>query len=136
MSMKLSHVGIAIENLADAVGAFSVIFNREPDSREEVADQKVHTAIFSAGKSRVEFLEATAPDSPIAKFIDKRGPGIHHIALQVDDIGAELRRLKAAGIRLIDETPRTGVEGALIAFIHPKSTAGILVELQQIRETK
>ncbi len=131
MSVKLSHVGIAIENLADAVEAFSVLFDRRPDSREEVADQKVQTAIFAAGDSRVELLEATAPDSPIAKFIDKRGPGIHHIALQVDDIAAELRRLKSAGIRLIDETPRQGAEGALIAFIHPGSTAGILVELQQ-----
>jgi len=136
MSVKLSHVGIAIENLADAVEAFSVIFNRQPESREQVADQKVTTAIFDAGESRVELLEATAPDSPIAKYIDKRGPGIHHIALQVDDIVAELSRLKSAGIRLIDETPRKGAEGALIAFIHPKSTAGILVELQQQNREK
>jgi methylmalonyl-CoA/ethylmalonyl-CoA epimerase len=136
MAVKLSHVGIAIENLAEAVEAFAVIFNHKPDSREEVADQKVQTAMFVAGESRVELLEATAPDSPIARFVDKRGPGIHHIALQVDDIAAELRRLQAAGIRLIDETPRRGVGGALIAFIHPKSTAGILVELQQIPESK
>lgn len=134
MSVKLSHVGIAVENLADAVEAFSIIFNHNPDSREEVADQKVQTAMFAAGDSRVELLEATDPDSPIAKFIDKRGSGIHHIALQVDDIREELRRLKAAGIRLIDETPKKGAEGALIAFIHPKSTAGILVELQQMPE--
>lgn len=131
MSMKLSHIGIAIENLAEAEEAFSVLFGRKPDSREEVVDQKVATAVFAAGESRVELLEATAPDSPIAKFITKRGPGIHHIALQVDDIEGELRRLKAAGIKLIDETPRKGVGGASIAFIHPRSTAGILIELQQ-----
>lgn len=131
MAVKLSHVGVAIENMAEAVEAFSIIFSRQPDSREEVADQKVQTAIFAAGESRVELLEATASESPIAKFIEKRGPGIHHIALQVDDIAAELRRLKAAGIRLIDETPRKGAEGALIAFIHPESTAGILIELQE-----
>jgi methylmalonyl-CoA/ethylmalonyl-CoA epimerase len=131
MSMKLSHIGIAIENLTEAEKTFSVIFGRKPDSREEIADQKVNTAVFVAGESRVELLEATAPDSPIAKFISKRGPGIHHIALEVDDIEGELLRLKAAGIKLIDETPRKGVGGALIAFIHPKATAGILIELQQ-----
>lgn len=131
MPIKLSHIGVAIENLGEAEKAFSVIFGRNPDSREEVTDQMVKTAIFAAGESRVELLEATAPDSPIGKFISKRGPGIHHIALEVDDIEGELRRLKAAGIKLIDETPRKGVGGALIAFIHPRAAAGILIELQQ-----
>jgi methylmalonyl-CoA/ethylmalonyl-CoA epimerase len=134
MPMKLSHIGIAIENLAGAVEAFSLLFGRGPDRSEEILDQKVKAAIFSAGGSRVELLEATAPDSPIAKFIDRRGPGIHHIALEVDDIEGELRRLKSAGVRLIDESPRKGVGGALIAFVHPRSTAGILVELQQKKE--
>jgi len=131
VSKKLSHIGIAVSSLQDAVEAFSLIFGDQPDAYDEVADQKIKTAIFAAGDSRVELLEATSADSPIAKFLDKRGPGIHHMAVEVDDLVGELARLKKAGVRLIDETPRVGAEGALIAFIHPKSTAGILIELQQ-----
>jgi len=131
VSKKLSHIGIAVSSLQDAVEAFSLIFGDQPDAYDEVADQKIKTAIFAAGDSRVELLEATSADSPIAKFLEKRGPGIHHMAVEVDDLVGELARLKKAGVRLIDETPRVGAEGALIAFIHPKSTAGILIELQQ-----
>lgn len=131
MSVRLAHVGVAVNDLDEAIRAFSVILGKEPDGIEEVADQKVRTAIFGTGQSSLEFLIGTAPDSPIARYIEKRGAGIHHVCLKVDDLPAELKRLKAAGIRLIDETPREGAEGALIAFLHPKSTAGILVELQQ-----
>jgi methylmalonyl-CoA/ethylmalonyl-CoA epimerase len=131
MAKKLSHIGIAVDNFEMAVAAFSIIFGCEPEAFEDVADQKVKTAVFAAGESRVELLIGTSPDSPIAKYIAKRGPGIHHLAIEVDDIHGELARLKGAGMELIDETPRRGAEDALIAFIHPRSTAGILIELQQ-----
>ncbi len=131
MNGKLSHIGIAVANLKEAVEVFSTVLDKEPECFEEIADQKIKTAIYATGESRVELLEGTSPDSPISKFIEKRGPGIHHMAVQVDDIDKELARLKEAGVRLIDETPRLGAEGAQIAFIHPKSTAGILIELQQ-----
>jgi len=131
VSKKLSHIGIAVSNLTEAVRAFSEVLGDEPDAYDEVADQKIKTAIFATGESRVELLEAASSDSPIAKFIEKRGPGIHHMAIEVDDLPGELARLQKSGVRLIDEKPRTGAEGALIAFIHPKSTAGILIELLQ-----
>jgi methylmalonyl-CoA/ethylmalonyl-CoA epimerase len=131
LARKLSHIGIAVADLKEAVEAFSIVLGGDPDHYEEVVDQKIKTAIFAAGPGRVELLEATSPDSPIAKFLEKRGPGIHHMAVEVDDLTEELIRLKKAGLRLIDETPRFGAEGTLIAFVHPKSTAGILIELQQ-----
>ena len=128
---KLSHIGIAVENLTDAVEAFSKVLGGSPDSYEEIVDQKVRTAIFDCRDIRVELLEGTAPDSPITKFIEKRGPGIHHMAVQVDNIIEESKRLNDSGMKLIDESPRAGAEGSMIAFIHPKSTAGILIELQE-----
>jgi methylmalonyl-CoA/ethylmalonyl-CoA epimerase len=133
MNKKLSHIGIAVENLEEAVKAFSTVMGADPDGSEEIPDQEVKAAIFSAGDSRVELLEGTSPDSPITKFMEKRGPGIHHLAIQVEDLKSELARLKEAGFRLIDEIPRVGAGGNLIAFIHPKATAGILIELQQIK---
>ncbi|MEZ5360387.1 MAG: methylmalonyl-CoA epimerase [Candidatus Zixiibacteriota bacterium] len=131
MSRTLAHIGIAVESLAEAVPAYVKLFDKEPDCFEEVAEQKVKTAIFGAGESRVELLEGTAPDSPITKFIEKKGPGIHHMCIRVDNLEDELQRLKDEGFRLIDEKPRKGAEGMLVAFIHPKSTGGILVELNQ-----
>ncbi|MOA52332.1 Glyoxalase/Bleomycin resistance protein/Dioxygenase superfamily protein [compost metagenome] len=98
---------------------------------EEVEDQKVRTAVFPVGESRIELLEPTSPDSPVAKFLEKRGEGIHHVALGVQDVAAALARLKAEGARLIDEAPRKGAGGAMIAFVHPKSTGGVLLELCQ-----
>jgi methylmalonyl-CoA/ethylmalonyl-CoA epimerase len=133
MSTKLSHIGIAVENLAQAIEVFSTILQRDPNAVEEIADQKVKLAIFDEGDCCIELLEGISPDSAVSKFVAKRGPGIHHLSLQVDDLSAELGRLKKAGIRLIDETPRAGAEGTLIAFAHPGSTAGILIELQQKR---
>lgn len=131
MSRKLAHIGIAVTSLTEAVPAFVKLFDKEPDSYEEVVEQKVKTAIFAAGESRVELLEGTAPDSPITKYIEKKGAGIHHMCIRVDNLEEELQRLKDEGMRLIDETPRKGAEGMLVAFIHPKSTGGILVELNQ-----
>lgn len=131
MAGKIAHIGIAVTDLADAVRAFSIVMNADAESTEEVADQKVKTAIFAAGESKVELLEGTSDDSPISKFISKRGPGIHHMALEVEDIEKELSRLKESGVKLIDETPRIGVGGTRVAFIHPKSTAGILIELRE-----
>ena len=134
MKKSVSHIGIAVENLTKAVEAFSKILGGPPDTYEDVVDQRVQTAIYNCGEIRVELLEGTAPDSPITKFIERRGPGIHHMAVEVDDIETELSRLKQSGLRLIDEIPRKGAEGAQIAFIHPTSTAGILIELQQKAE--
>lgn len=131
MRRELAHIGIAVTSLAEAVPAYEKLFDKKPDCIEEVTEQKVKTAIFGAGESRVELLEGTAPDSPITKFIEKKGAGIHHMCIRVDSLEEELQRLKEEGFRLIDEKPRKGAEGMLVAFIHPKSTGGILVELNQ-----
>lgn len=131
MPKRISHIGIAVTDLEAAVKIFSTLLGYGPEGYEEVAHQKVTTAIFNAGESRLELLQGTADDSPISLFVHKRGPGMHHVALQVDDIHAELARLKKAGMQLIDDTPRPGVGGTLIAFLHPRSTAGVLVELRQ-----
>ncbi len=132
MAIKgISHVGVAVDDLAQAISALAIIFDHPPDKLESVTDQKIKAALFSAGQSQIELLAGTDDDSPISKYISKKGNGIHHLCLIVDNLEEELKRLKVAGIRLIDETPRQGVEGKLIAFIHPKSTAGILIELQQ-----
>lgn len=131
MVSKLAHIGIAIKDLDDAAKIFSILLDRNPDAIEDIADQKVKAVNFDVEGGRLELLAGTATDSPISKFIEKKGAGIHHISLEVDDIEAEIKRLEAAGIQMIDKTPRRGAEGALIAFIHPKSTAGILIELNQ-----
>jgi methylmalonyl-CoA/ethylmalonyl-CoA epimerase len=128
---KLSHVGVAVKNLDEASKIFSKLFNIEHVETEEVKDQKVKLAFFHVGGASVELTESTAPDSPIAKFIEKRGEGVHHLSFEVDDIKAELARLKAEGFQLIDETPRIGAGGYWIAFIHPKSTNGVLVEISE-----
>ena len=131
MISKLAHIGIAVKNLDEATETFAKLLGKRPDAIEEVTDQKVKTAIFGTEGGRLELLVGTAPDSPISKFIDKKGAGIHHLCLEVDDIEAEIKRLEAAGIQMIDRTPRQGAEGCLVAFIHPKSTSGILIELNQ-----
>lgn len=131
MTDRIAHIGIAVKDLESAIEAFSDLLNCPPDHKEEVTDQKVQTAMFKVGQSKLELLEGTSPDSAISKYIEKRGPGIHHICLEVDDIEKELERLKQNGASLIDEKPRIGVGGRKIAFVHPRSTAGILIELQQ-----
>ena len=130
MFKKIDHVGIAVKNLEEAIKVWEGLGLRV-DEIEEVPDQKVRTAIIHIGESRIELLEPTAEDSPIAKFIAKRGEGIHHIALGVDNIEEHLKELKEKGYRLIDEKPRIGAGGAKIAFVHPKAVTGVLLELCQ-----
>ena len=133
MIKKVDHIGIAVKNLEDVIKIWENL-GLKVEEIEEVPDQKVRTAIFHAGETRIELLEATAEDSPIAKFIEKMGEGIHHIALGVDNIEEHLEKLKEKGFRLIDEKPRIGAGGAKIAFVHPKSVGGVLLELCEREE--
>jgi len=135
MKATLDHIGIAVKDLAAALAFYRDALGLEIEGTEEVASQKVRAHFAGVGEARLELLEATAPDSPIAKFIDKRGPGLHHITLRVGDIHAALAQLKARGIRLIDEEPRPGAEDSLIAFVHPGATGGVLIELKQAEST-
>jgi methylmalonyl-CoA/ethylmalonyl-CoA epimerase len=128
MFKKIDHVGIAVKNLEEAIKVWEGL-GLKVEEIEEVPDQKVRTAIIHIGESRIELLEPTAEDSPIAKFIAKRGEGIHHIALGVTNIEEHLKELKEKGYRLIDEEPRIGAGGAKIAFVHPKAVTGVLLEL-------
>ena len=134
MKATLDHVGIAVGDLAQALAFYRDALGLEVEPPEEVPSQRVRTHFVPVGEATLELLEPTAPDSPIAKFIEKRGPGVHHVTLRVDDLHEALGRLKARGVRLIDEAPREGAEGALIAFVHPSSTHGVLVELKQRRK--
>jgi len=127
--MKIHHVGIAVESLSAAIPIFEKLLGRAPDSEESVADQKVRVAVFNLPGSRIELLEATSPDSPIARFIAKRGQGIHHLTLAVPELAGKLRELEESGIRLIDREARAGAGGEQIAFLHPSTTAGVLIEL-------
>ena len=132
MRAVLDHVGIAVKDLQAALAFYRDALGLEVEAPEEVASQKVRAHFLPVGQSSLELLEATSPDSAIAKYIDKRGPGLHHITLRVDDISAALAQLKARGARLVDEQPRPGAEGALVAFVHPSSAHGVLVELKQV----
>lgn len=127
--MKLEHIGIATRGIDDALAFWRDALGLEVVSTEEVAEQKVRVAMLPLGETHVELLEPTSADSPIAKFLEKRGPGIHHLAVRVKDIRATLAQLKERGARLIDETPRTGAGGCLVAFVHPSSANGVLLEL-------
>lgn len=127
--MKLEHIGIATRGIDEAIGFWRDALGLEVVETEEVEEQKVRVAMLPVGEPRVELLEPTSADSPIAKFLEKRGPGIHHIAMRVQDIRATLARLKEKGARLIDEAPRVGAGGCLVAFIHPASSGGVLLEL-------
>jgi len=129
MLKKIDHLGIAVRDL-DAVRRFYTDLLELPDLGEEiVAEQKVRVAFLPVGETKVELLEPTSPDSPIAKFIESKGEGIHHVSFAVDDINLALSKLKERGVRLIDEVPRIGAHGAKIAFIHPKASSGVLIEL-------
>ncbi|MFZ0240961.1 MAG: methylmalonyl-CoA epimerase [Desulfobacterales bacterium] len=129
--LKIDHLGIAVGSIDEGKNFWSDILGLSFDGTETVAEQKVTTAFFPVGESEVELLESTAPDGPIAKYMEKKGAGIQHIAFRVADIDAALAELKEKGVRLIDETPRKGAGGAKIAFLHPKATGGVLVELCQ-----
>jgi methylmalonyl-CoA epimerase len=131
MKAILDHVGIAVKDLGAATAFYRDALGLEIEAPEEVASQRVRAHFLPVGEAKLELLEATAPDSPIAKYTEKRGAGLHHITLRVDDIHAALTQLKARGVRLIDEQPRPGAEHALVAFIHPASAHGVLVELKQ-----
>jgi len=128
--LKVDHIGIAVKSLAES-SKFYELLGLESTGTEEVAEQKVRVAFFPSGDSEIELLESTAPDGPIARYIEKNGEGIQHVALRVDNIEAALIELKGKGVRLIDEKPRYGAGGAKIAFIHPKATGGILLELSE-----
>ena len=127
--LKIDHLGVAIKNIAEGQKFWADALGIACEGSETVAEQGVTTAFFPVGESEVELLESTEPDGPVAKYIEKKGTGIQHIAFRVEDIEAALKELTEKGIRLIDEIPRKGAGGARIAFLHPKSTGGVLVEL-------
>ncbi|HKX32743.1 MAG TPA: methylmalonyl-CoA epimerase [Blastocatellia bacterium] len=128
---KIQHLGVAVNSIEEAIGFWRDGLGLELEGIEIVEEQGVRVAMLPIGESRIELLEAASPESPVGKFITKRGPGIHHLCLEVSEIRAKLAELKARGVRLIDEEPRIGAGGALVAFIHPASTGGVLVELTQ-----
>lgn len=132
--MKINHLGIATNGIDEALKFWSDALGLENVHTEIVEDQKVKVAMLPIGETRIELLEPTSEDSPISKFLAKRGPGIHHIAVEVDDIAKTLANLKSKGMHLIDEQARVGAEGCLVAFIHPKSAGGVLLELVQTVE--
>ena len=131
---KIEHIGIAVINLEEASILYEKLFGAPAYKEEEVASEGVRTAFFMSGTNKIELLEASNPESPIAKFITKKGEGIHHIAFDVDDIVAEIERLKNEGFIILNEVPKKGADNKLVAFLHPKSTSGVLIELcQEIR---
>jgi len=129
MTEKIDHIGIAVKDLKEGIANYVGILGIQCTGTEEIAEQKVRVAMIPVGDVNIELLESTAPDGPVARFIERKGEGFHHIAFRVSDIRAEIERLKERGVRLIDQEPRIGAHGAKIAFIHPKSTGGVLMEL-------
>jgi methylmalonyl-CoA/ethylmalonyl-CoA epimerase len=129
MPKKISHIGIAVTSIDESLPFYTEVLGLEYEGEEVVAEQKVRVAFLVIGESRIELLEPTAPDSPVAKFLEKNGPGIHHVAYQVDGLEGRLAALKGQGVRLIDETPRIGAHHTRIAFLHPKASGGVLTEL-------
>lgn len=131
---KIEHLGIAVSDLEAAESLYTQLLGVAPYKREEVASEQVITSFFKVGDNKIELLQSSNPEGTIARFIEKRGEGIHHVAFDVDDIEAEMARLKAAGFVLLNETPKKGADNKLICFVHPKNTHGVLVELcQEIR---
>lgn len=132
---KIEHIGIAVKDLQISNDLFERLLGTPAYKEEEVASEGVKTSFFMNGPNKIELLEATNPDSPIAKFIEKKGEGIHHIAFDVEDIVAEISRLKSEGFNVLNETPKKGADNKLVAFLHPKGTNGVLIELcQEIKE--
>jgi methylmalonyl-CoA epimerase len=123
------HIGIAVADLDEAIATYARLFGATLEHRERVEDQGVEAASLRTGASRLELLCALGPDTPVGKFVAKRGPGMHHIAFEVADLGAELARLRSSGAQLIDDTPRRGLFGLQVAFVHPEATGGVLAEL-------
>lgn len=132
----IEHIGIAVKSLEEAIPYYEKVLGLECYNIEEVADQKVKTAFFRVGQTKIELLESTDPEGTIAKFIEKKGEGVHHIAFAVDNVEGALADCEAAGVRLIDKAPRGGAEGLSIAFLHPKSTMGMLTEFCEDKNKK
>jgi methylmalonyl-CoA/ethylmalonyl-CoA epimerase len=126
---KIDHIGVAVADLEKTIRVYREQLGLEFKGIEEVEEQKVRVAFFPVGESKIELLESTDPEGPVGKFIEKKGEGVHHVSLRVADIESEIKRLKEKGVALLDEKPRYGAGGAKIAFIHPKSTGGVLIEL-------
>lgn len=129
--LKIEHLGIAVKQLSASIPLFEQLLNTPCYKTETVDTEGVNTAFFQAGEGKIELLEATKEGSPIAKFIDKKGEGIHHIAFEVENIEAEMKRLSALGFELLNQTPKNGADNKLVCFLHPKSTNGVLIELCQ-----
>jgi methylmalonyl-CoA/ethylmalonyl-CoA epimerase len=129
--MHIDHIGIAVKDLEAAVKIYEKLLNTPCYKRETVESEKVETAFFQTGESKVELLGASSPDSVIATYIEKKGEGMHHVAFEVDDIEAELKRLRNEGFTILNEKPKTGADNKLVAFVHPKDNCGVLVELCQ-----
>ncbi len=125
----IEHIGIAVKSLDEAIPFYEKVFGLECYAVEEVAEQKVKTAFFKVGQTKIELLESTDPEGPIGKFVEKRGQGVHHVAFAVEGLAEKLVAIQEAGVRVIDKTPRKGAEGLNIGFLHPKSTLGVLTEL-------
>ncbi|MFM8963493.1 MAG: methylmalonyl-CoA epimerase [Sphingomonadales bacterium] len=128
---RIEHLGIAVNDLSTAIPLYEALLNTKCYKQEEVVSEGVKTAFFQIGESKIELLEASKPESPIAKFLQKNGPGFHHVAFEVADIDAELKRLQLAGFELIHQSPKDGADNKRIAFLHPKSSGGMLVEICQ-----
>lgn len=129
--LKVEHIGIAVKNIQESNNLFSKLFNKKAYKEESVASEGVTTSFFQMGETKIELLEATTEDSPIAKFIQKKGEGIHHIAYEVENIEEEMIRLKNEGFTLINEKPKKGADNKMVCFLHPKDTNGVLIELCQ-----
>lgn len=129
--MHIDHIGIAVKDLESAIKTYETILNTKCNKRERVESEKVETAFFNTGQSKVELLGATTTDSVIAKYVEKKGEGLHHVAFEVDDIYAELERLRKEGFNILNEQPKDGADNKLVAFIHPKDNNGVLIELCQ-----
>ncbi|MCK5406842.1 MAG: methylmalonyl-CoA epimerase [Candidatus Krumholzibacteria bacterium] len=134
MIKGIDHVAIAVDNLDETLEKFELLFGVKADHREVIESYHVEVATVNLGNTCIEFVEGKTPDSPTRKYIEKKGPGIHHVALEVDDIAAAISALTAAGARMIDQTPRPGKDGSLVAFVHPSSTGKTLYELVQVRK--
>lgn len=130
-ALKLDHLGIAVKSIESALKFYSETLGLKFEGEEVIADQKVRTAFLPIGDTKVELLESIAPDGPVAKFVEKKGEGLHHIAFKVDGLDSVLRELEKKGVKLIDSTPRIGAGNKRIAFLHPKDTFGVLVELSE-----
>jgi methylmalonyl-CoA/ethylmalonyl-CoA epimerase len=136
MATTIAHIAIAVKNLDEAKQLFARLLGARVHHEEEVPGQRVRTVMFRVGNVSIELLEGTSPDSPVSKFIDKRGEGVHHIALDVGDIEAEIGRLKKEGFELVDDRPQPGADNTVVAFLHPRSTNGVLIELSEQKQQR